>query len=662
MQENESLQPRDARAITPGQVERSENTKDRSGDSSGNTKARATGADWCEAGADYPRPQFRRAKWLSLNGPWKFSFDDEKKYRRPSDVRSWEKTIQVPFAPETPASGIADQSFHSSCWYEKSISLRKPAAFERRRVHLHFGAVDYAAKVWVNGSFQGTHEGGHTPFSFDITEDLNDSDEQTISVLAEDEPHDLAKPRGKQDWQLEPHSIWYPRTTGIWQTVWIEEVACEHIRKIRWEPHLERWEIGCEVFVEGLPGGPCRAPIGPSNETERFQLSVRLRVGDQLLVSDRYEVICGEVHRRLALSDPGIDDFRNELLWSPERPTLIEAEVELWQGDRLLDRVESYTALRSVDVSRDRFALNGRPYFLRLVLDQGYWPETFMTPPSPEHCKRDIELVKAAGFNGVRKHQKIESPWFHYWADRLGLIVWEEMPSAYRFTHLSVERLVREWIEVIERDYNHPCVCVWVPYNESWGVPDLALKTAHQDSVRALYHLTKTLDPNRLVVGNDGWEATATDIIGIHDYDNDPARLLERYGGGVNVSEMLKRRRPAGRLLTLDPNPTEGHPVMLTEFGGIAYADPKETSVKRIWGYAAGLSQEELKDRYLGLLDAIHRSELFSGFCYTQFTDTFQEANGLFYADRRPKIPLEFLRQANHPMPFVREEHLTLEI
>jgi beta-galactosidase/beta-glucuronidase len=496
---------------------------------------------------------------------------------------------------------------------------------------LHFGAVDYAARVWVNGQFVADHEGGHTPFKVDITAALNPTGSQRVTVWAQDDPHDLAKPRGKQDWQLEPHSIWYPRTSGIWQTVWAERVPETYIDRIRWTPHFERWEIGFEAFVAG-------------KQQNDIQVKVKLTAGQQRLVNDTYEVLNGEIHRRIALSDPGIDDYRNELLWSPEKPTLIHADIQLWQDGVLLDEVRSYTAMRTVAVQRDRFMLNGQPYYLRLVLDQGYWPDTLMTPPSDEALRQDIELVKQMGFNGVRKHQKIEDPRFLYWADVLGLLVWEEMPSAYRFTPQAVERMMKEWAEVIERDASHPCVVVWVPFNESWGVPDLTATPAHRNYVQALYHLTKTLDPTRPVIGNDGWESAATDILAIHDYDSKPQRLAKRYGPEVKLSDLFDRQRPGGRVLTLDGYPHQGQPIMLTEFGGIAYTEPEEAS--KTWGYARSSNAIELHKQYADLLYVVNQVEIFSGFCYTQLTDTFQEANGLLYADRTPKFPLEAIATA----------------
>jgi hypothetical protein len=579
---------------------------------------------------DYPRPQLRRSEWTSLDGTWRFVFDDGRFRDRPPRGDEWDRSIEVPFVPECERSGIGDMGFHHGAWYEREFEVAPRDGGER--VHLHFGAVDYTARVWVNGHYMGSHQGGHTPFSFDITNVLRESGPQVVTVHAEDDPVDLAKPRGKQDWQQDPHSIWYPRSTGIWQTVWLERTPPTYLDRIRWTPYLERWEIGCELYIAGAP-------------RDDLKVRVTLFTHDQVLVDDTYAIIAREVHRRIALSDPGIDDYRNKLLWSPDCPHLIEARLELLDGrGRVIDTVFSYTALRCVGTQRDRFMLNGRPYYLRLVLDQGYWPESLMTPPSTEALERDIALVKAMGFNGVRKHQKIEDPRFLHLADRMGLLVWEEMPSAYRFTHEGVERILREWTEVLDRDYSHPCVVVWVPFNESWGVPDLPEKVTHQHCVQALYHVTKTLDPTRPVVGNDGWEATTTDIVGIHDYDGSPRRILERYGPRADVDDLFLKRRPGGRVLTLDGHPHKGQPIMLTEFGGIAVRAKNHES--ETWGYTVSETHAELERRYMALLQAIHQIELFAGFCYTQLTDTFQEANGLLTANRRPKFPVDRIRLA----------------
>ncbi len=577
----------------------------------------------------YPRPQLVREHWQSLDGRWKFTFEDCCGYLHPTEPIPWTHEIEVPFPPESQASGIGDTGFHPVCWYEREFEVMPGP----ERVLLHFGAVDHAARVWINGLLVAEHEGGHTPFCADITLALRAQGPQRLTVRVEDDPLDLAKPRGKQDWQREPHSIWYPRTTGIWQSVWLERVGPTHIRQLRWTPHFAGFEIGNETLVGG-------------EKLEGLTVEVKLWHGPRMLADDRYMVIGMEANRRIGLSDPGIDDSRNELLWSPERPTLLQAEVILWQGTRMLDKVRSYTALRSASITRDRFMLNGRPYPLRLVLDQGYWPDTLLAAPSDDALRRDVELAKAMGFNGVRKHQKIEHPRYLYWADRLGLLVWEEMPSAYRFTTTAIQRTVREWTEVIERDYSHPCIIAWVPFNESWGVPDLTSLQPHRNAVEALYHLTKTLDATRPVIGNDGWEASATDILGIHDYDNNPEHLAKRYGAMVQANEMVDRRRPGGRVLTLDGYPHRGQPIVLTEFGGIAYAKGPTDSPNPAWGYAMACDDEEFHQRYRALMDVVNEIGMFSGYCYTQFADTFQEANGLLCADRSPKLPLEVIAAA----------------
>ncbi|MDZ8107538.1 MAG: glycoside hydrolase family 2 TIM barrel-domain containing protein [Nostoc sp. DedQUE12a] len=592
--------------------------------------ASKTDSNFVDLTATHPRPLLKRSYWQTLNGLWKFAFDDQGKCVEPGNISQWSHHIEVPFAPESTKSGIGDNGFHPNCWYEREFET----PLGNGRLLLHFGAVDYRARVWVNDKYIAEHEGGHTSFTLDITHALNDSGTTKVTVWAQDDPHDLAKPRGKQDWQLQPHSIWYPRTSGIWQTVWLERVGETYIGNLRWIPDCERWEIGFEVGLAGnLP-------------SYGVQIKVKLSTGDRVLASDTYEVFNGEITRRIVLGDPGIDDCRNELLWSPEKPTLIDAQIQLWDKDRLVDEVQSYTAMRTVSIQRDRFMLNGRPYYLRLVLDQGYWPDTLMTPPSDEALRRDVELVKAMGFNGVRKHQKIEDPRFLYWADVLGLLVWEEMPSAYRFTPKAVERMTREWTEIIKRDVSHPCIVAWVPFNESWGVPNLVETAAHRNYVLAMYHLTKTLDPTRPVIGNDGWESTDTDILAIHDYERHPERLAHRYRPDIQISDLFERSRPGGRILTLDNYPHQGQPVMLTEFGGIAYAPLDRPNADRAWGYENCSNISELEMKYAALLKTVNDIELFSGFCYTQLTDTFQEANGLLYGDRTPKFPIEAIRAA----------------
>jgi beta-galactosidase/beta-glucuronidase len=576
-------------------------------------------------GRGYPRPQLRRAHWYSLNGVWEFAHDRERAWTRPSQV-AWTRRIRVPFAPETPASGIGEPDYTASCWYRRQCAL--PPHPTDGRWLLHFGAVDYHATVWIDGVCAGEHEGGYTPFTIDISA-LVRGDAFELVVRAEDDPLDLCKPRGKQDWKPRPHSIWYPRTTGIWQTVWLERVPPTRIGRLAFTPDLSHWQIAVEVWLDGAPRDPLR-------------LNVKLHSGGTVLAADTYQVISGEVHRGIALSDPGIDDSRNELLWTPDSPTLIDVDLELW-GDRgeLIDVVRSYAALRTVAAQGERFLLNGRPYMMRMVLDQGYWPDGGLTAPDDAALRRDVNLARRMGFNGVRKHQKIEDPRFLYWADRIGLAVWEEMPSAYRFTQRSVDRLSREWAAAVQRDYSHPCIFSWVPINESWGVPNLPNIARERHYVQALYHLTKTLDPTRPVIGNDGWESVATDIIGIHDYDDQPERMAARYHADDMTPRLFKRERPAGRLLVLADGGHADLPIMLTEFGGIALAGDDDT-----WGYSRTASSDDFASRYERLLAVVRNLSVLSGFCYTQFADTYQEANGLLRADRTPKFPLERIAMA----------------
>ena len=592
---------------------------------------------WDTCVPDHPRPQLQRAAWTSLDGAWDFAIDRQAELTQPHHV-PWTHTINVPFAPETSASGVEDTSFFCAVWYRRTFHT--PTLQPGERLILHFGAVDYEATVWLNGTELRHHSGGYTPFSVDITNHSQPSGPQEIVVRAMDDPADLEKPRGKQDWQLAPHSIWYPRTTGIWQTVWLETVPSVFIGAVQWSANLEHWELGLSVKVQGtLP--------------PHARLRLRLRTGDQAMVDDTYAFInsvpdsrsqdINELHRRIALSDPGIDDFRNGLLWSPDKPTIIDATLDLLDdSNRILDSVLSYTALRAIAIQGDRFILNGRPFPLRLVLDQGYWPESGQTPPNEEALLKDVLLVKALGFNGVRMHQKVEDPRFLYWADHLGLLVWEEMPSAYRYTKRSVERLTREWIDVINRDLSHPCIVSWVPFNESWGVPDLPDSAAQRHYVQALYHLTKTMDPSRPVIGNDGWESVATDIIGIHDYDDEPQRIAKRYRVNEVAEYLFEHERPGGRILRLPEDKAGRLPIVLTEFGGTALRNEQDDT----WGYSTSTDVPDFLARYAALLEVVRALPALAGFCYTQFTDTYQEANGLLYADRTPKANLDDLALA----------------
>ncbi len=568
----------------------------------------------------YPRPQLVRETWLSLDGAWRFSFDEADD---PNAV-TWNHEIQVPFPPESELSGVHDTGFHRVAWYKRAFSV--PEAWQGERVLLHFGAVDYAARVWVNGQLVVTHEGGHTPFFADVTSALGKG-EQVVTVRAEDDPADLGKPRGKQDWLLEPHGIWYPRTTGIWQSVWLEPVSTTYLTKLRLTPDVAAFSVTVEA----------QTSVG---QTDELRLEVTLRLEDEVLTEDTFSLSAGNGKRTLHLPDPGIDDARRRFLWSPEQPTLLELDLTLRRGETVLDEVTSYTALRSVGTQNGAFMLNDRPYFLRLALDQGYWDDSLLAAPDDAALRKDVELAKALGFNGVRKHQKLEDPRYLYWADRLGLLVWGELPSAYSFSPETVGRLSREWLEAIERDYNHPCVVTWVCFNESWGVPDLPLSAEQRHAVRALYHLAKALDATRPVVGNDGWEHVVTDLLTIHDYHPAAETLSARYGTAEASQRTAQERLEHGRVTALPNADLTDQPVILSEFGGIRFHPEGDG-----WGYQQVDSPEALLERYRALIAAASSPGL-TGFCYTQFADTFQEQNGLLFSDRTPKVPLEAFYEA----------------
>ena len=567
---------------------------------------------------DYPRPQQVRSQWQSLNGSWEYSFQE---VARLDKVR-WKSNIQVPFPPESELSGVNDQSYHPVIWYQKAFT--PPKDWGKQRIHLHFGAVDYSAKVWVNGQLVATHEGGHTPFSADIT-DVLVKGQQTIIVRAEDDPLDLSKPRGKQEWLKDPHAIWYPRTTGIWQSVWLEPVSETHIANFRITPKFMEFAFGLDVHLNG--------------DAKGSSMEVTFSQGKTVLASDIYQLDRNHIQREVHLSVNGFDDLRN-LMWSPEHPNLIDVSLTLKHGNDVLDTVDSYTALRKIEARSGKFFLNNHPYFLRLALDQGYFDESLLAAPSSEALKKDVELAKAMGFNGVRKHQKIEDPRYLYWADKLGLLVWEEMPSHYHFNHTAIHRLTKEWLEVLERDYNHPCIVAWVCFNESWGVPDLPHSAKQRHYVAGLYHLTKSLDSTRLVIGNDGWEHVETDLLTIHDYHRDASKLSERYGTPEASWATADTIVEHGRAILLEDTIVNNQPVLLTEFGGIRYKPDAEG-----WGYQQAESPEVLLKTYSDMITAISTGGL-AGFCYTQFADTFQEQNGLLYSDRRPKLPLEALATA----------------
>ena len=569
---------------------------------------------------EYPQPQFQRERWINLNGPWEFEFDDlnvglDEGWM--SGTKKFSRTILVPFCFESQKSGIHEKGFHPYVWYRRTVSV--PPEWKGQRVLLHFGAVDYRAMVWLNGQFLGEHVGGHVPFRFDITPHLKPAT-NILVVRAEDPPTDRYLPRGKQYWDLKPRDIWFTRTTGIWQTVWLEATGASYLEGVRITPNLD----GTVQFEARV--------ARPATDLE-FAASVSFAAKPVATALRRVEG-----YRSTALA--AIADPK---WWSPERPSLYDVFFELRRGTTVLDRVNSYFGFRSIAVEGGNILLNRDSIYLKLGLDQGYWPESIMTPPSDEAIQYDISIAKEMGFIGARKHQKVEDPRFLYWADRMGFLVSGEMPNAYLFDSKYVVDFTHEWVEAIERDYNHPSIIIWAPLNESWGVPDLT-DPRQQNHLKALYTLTKSLDSTRLVIDNEGWEHTdMTDLLAIHDYTQNGEALLARYkdlgqpGAGI----------PANlRVAVLPGYEYNGSPIYLSEFGPFAY-EPPGKPLPEFAQPQLKASAEEVLEQLRGIYSAIARIPAIRGICFTEPYDVEHELGGLMTADRKPKVDPKLIRELN---------------
>ena len=569
----------------------------------------------------HPRPRVQRAEWTDLNGQWQFAYDDADsglRERWQDDAARFDRSITVPFPPESEMSGINDKGFHPVLWYRRTFSASAAAG---SRLLLHFGAVDYRARVWVNGDLVATHEGGHTPFSADITASLNGGGEQVVVVRAEDQPRDITQPRGKQDWLPEPHAIWYDRTSGIWQTVWLEPVADSFIEDFQLTPDIVAGSVKVEATLS-------RPYVGA--------FEIALRKGTETLAQQRVSVNGTIVETIVTIPAAQNGVHRGDLYWMPDNPNLIDVTASLLDTEgRTVDTLESYFGLRSVGIANGRFLLNDKPMFVRSVLEQGFWPKSHLAAPSPEALRDEVQYIKDLGFNAVRIHQKIEDPRFLYWADKLGLMVWGEIANAYEYNAQAVDRLAREWLSAVKRDRSHPCIVTWVPINESWGVTDIALRRDQQDFATSLYYLTKAIDQTRPVISNDGWEHTVSDIIGLHDYTQYREQLDDRYGNKDAIARTLTEMRPTRKRLLLRPEDQRDQPVMITEFGGLSIHPEKG---KAWFGYATAESDDEYLAMMKSLFDAIYESPDLAGFCYTQLTDTQQETNGLYDENRRLKL------------------------
>ncbi len=567
--------------------------------------------------SELPNPAFARDNWRILNGKWDFAFDPEDQFQSGGvDGIRFDKTIQVPFCYESELSGIHTDEPSKSVWYRRSFTVEEEELCGS--VLLRFGAVDYIARVWVNGQYVGCHEGGFTPFYFEVSSLLKPG-ENVLVVKAEDS-YAQEVPRGKQVWGREPRTCFYRNTTGIWQSVWLEFTGCDYITDIRITPDLDKNQAHFEIRTL---------------TEQSADISLTIRKGEEVLGT--MTVCAGD--RRTCCSfgfrENGVNSIW-DLYWTPEFPTLLDVEVKLIREGQVLDTVNTYFGMRKIHVCGERIFLNNTLLYQRLVLDQGYWPQGLMTAPSDEAIRKDVELAKAMGFNGARKHQKIEDPRYYYWADKLGLLVWGELPSNYDFTPEGQRMLLSELQAFIKRDYNHPCIMTWIPFNESWGVHQIVGDPMQKAFVKGIYYLIKSLDDTRLVGSNDGWEQIGlTDFCGIHDYDITPTNFAQRYGdieetmrGSVNFKPVYARDEVYN-----------GSPILITEMGGVKLKNDGG------WGYNQDVENEDRMVEYLrGMMQVIRSHSRVRGFCYTQLTDIQQETNGLLDGNRNPKVPIDTMR------------------
>ena len=540
---------------------------------------------------EYPRPMMVRKEWQSLNGIWQFAFDDNNTGSSAgwNSGRDFQDRILVPFTFEAALSGIGKgKEIHERVWYRRMFTI--PKNWDGRNIRLNFGAVDWEATIYVNGKQMGTHTGGYAPFSFDITDALKPGNTQEIVVAVYD-PADPKKagyqPKGKQ---LGSESIWYTRTTGIWQTVWIEPVAPVHITTVTLDAQPD----------SSLAGGTLKANIKLNNSQEAgTELSIAVSRNGKIVSNGMMQLTAG---RSVYICNVPVVE-----LWSPANPALYDVKVTLGQNGRILDEVKMYTAFRSVGMANGRLTLNGKPIFYRGVLDQGYWPDGILTPPSDAAIKADVELVKKLGFNMARKHVKIDDPRWYYWCDKLGLLVWQDMPSSHNLsTQEAKDNFVHEWKEAMATTRNYPSVVHWIPFNENWGNPQ-----EFQDSVVTL---TRQIDPSRPITDASGWtQRGLTDVIDAHDYSNN----LKVQGVHNNTK-----------------------PKVVGEYGGIALPIQGHTWSSG-WGYQSVRDAEGLIKRVRYQTSQLFEAENLSGFVYTQLTDVEQELNGLVTYDRLPKAPFK---------------------
>jgi beta-galactosidase/beta-glucuronidase len=583
---------------------------------------------------EHPRPQWRRDQWLCLNGEWQFELDkSDSGLERGLRAAELSSRIIVPFAPESSLSGIGHVDFMAAVWYRRELDV--PDEWLNGRVLMNFQAVDYDATVWVNGVEVGRHRGGFTPFGLDITAALGGETRATVVVRARDS-RDSVQPRGKQaTWYANTH-CYYTRTTGIWQSVWLEAVAATHLRRPRITPDV----TGSRFHIEAPVSGPRRG------------VTVQVELSDAAGIVSRENIRLGhDLCPRLVLDVPA----ERRRLWTPADPHLYSLRFRLIDStDEVIDEVHSYAGLRSVSIDGQAVLINGERVFQRLVLDQGYWPDGIMTAPSDAALVRDIELARNAGFNGARLHQKVFEERFLYHADRLGYLVWGEFPDwgaggqgPRGNNQQPTPSYVAEWMEVLERDHNHPSIIGWCPLNETHQM--LHDRTTVLDDVtKGMFKAAKNADPSRPVIDASGYShrVAETDIWDSHCYEQDPAEFALGQSG-------LARGKPFTNLTPDDEAmslPYAGQPYMVSEYGGIWWNPDLArasdgTDRAESWGYGQRVrSEEEFFARFEGLTKVLLDDPSMFGYCYTQLTDVFQEQNGIYRFDRSEKFPIDRIR------------------
>jgi hypothetical protein len=579
--------------------------------------------------AEHPRPQHRRDAWLCLNGTWDFDLDPGLSGREAgwSQQPPLSRQIAVPFCPESALSGVGHTDFMEAVWYRRQ--LRVPADWGDRRVRLHFGAVDFECRAWVNGVEVGRHLGGSSSFHFDITEALRDGAGELV-VEARDDTRSRRQPVGKQSQRFHSYACHYTRTTGIWQSVWLEAVPSSCIEEVRIVADRAGSRFVLTPSLTGLSRG------------QRFRAT---------LLSGLDEEGHTEVLRQVeapALSGTSlslkIDEPRS---WSPADPHLYGLRFELLDArGHVIDSVHSYAGLRSFHCEGHRFFLNDEPIFLRLVLDQGFYPDGIWTAPSDEALRGDIEKSQAVGFIGARLHQKVFEERFHYWADRLGYLTWGEFPD-WGLDFGQPEALhnhQREWRDVVVRDRNHPSIVVWTPFNETAGPADRHTE-AHHQALREAYEMTRVLDPTRPCHDASGYVHVVTDIFTVHDYEQNTESFRQRYATVDPAQPEAAHVCHEERSIRWN-----GTPYVVDEYGGtwwVEGSDEGGTDRDAGWGYGNRPdSIEEVYRRIEGLTGALTAHAHIAGYCYTQLTDVEQEENGIYTYDRRLKFDAARLRAA----------------